>query len=521
MKRRITSLLLTLLLSCGSIFAGKFNASAGCDNALIRPAQQTYQELNQADAFAVSIGLSMSQTHHSTNTAHPDFMQKKLQELTLLSPNPMFFLSLSDHIGYVLRALPVLICSNCGTNINPAILHVKNDEKIITQLLNDIIVNRAQEKLTVKTCPSCQGQLTEQTRKEIKLTPAHQQAIIDQLNYLGVKNQASCTKHNLPTYRISIEASDILVQNSTEIDAVKLQAQAEFLQKLGNPLIFCHHYSNPQSIPNLFEKEEHIEWFANYCAQVIKSSPHVTHACPISQPVAFSHRVTRGTLPPFTCTISQANYLKNINMAQIAACKKMKEANPNLKVLMSHQWKLFKPLHSRLNPWYALEYIVCSIADRMYNGNFVTIFQPYQDLFDGIALSVYPALKFNGWIPQGDNCSGYFNYEDTIETIMQTHRAFPTKDIYIVETGCNTIDPQLKKEFIDMTLQACKKARENGAPVKGVYFWSHTNDPEFYSEWGLQQGTTNFSPFDRLEITNPCSSINASGIYFKEILSKN
>ncbi|MBP6892557.1 hypothetical protein KBB68_03165 [Candidatus Babeliales bacterium] len=507
MKTKKSLLLLTISFSFTSIIVGTFP-----------PARQTYEELNEIEPFVVSFGTAMSQTHHSANTANPDWMSEKLQELATKSPNSLKDLQNKDHIGYVLRALPEAICSKCGTKVQPTKLDIINDAKLITSLLADASQQRTAQKLTLTQCPECNGELIEQSRKKVTLTEAHKQAMIAQINHLGVKNQTACTQYNLPTYRISLEISDALMQNSTEIDPSKIQGQAEFIKQMKNPLLFFHHYANPQAIPNLFEKSEHAVWFANCCAEMIKACPNITHVCPISQPVAFSHRVTRGTLPPFTCNISQAQYLDNINQAQVLACQKMKELNPNLKVLMSHQWKPMKPYHSIFSAWYALEKFICYIANQKYNGDFIRIFTPHQDKFDGIALSVYPALRFNGWIPKGNNYADSFDQQDALDAIIQTHATFPKKDIYIVETGCNTNDPEQKKAFIDMTLHVCKIAREKGANIKGVYFWSHTNDPEFYTEWNLLPGATNFGPFDTLNPQDPCSSVNTAGLYLQEIV---
>ncbi len=482
------------------------------------PAKQTYIELNQKAPFVISFGCSMSQTHHTANTIHPDWLSQKIQNLAMESNNSLEFLIHKNHIGYVMRALPDSICSTCHTIIQPTKLHLINDKEFIKKLLIDASHQKNESKLTLTQCPLCSGKLIEQNRKEITLTQSHQQAMIDQINYLGVKNQIACTNFNLPTYRFSIEAADVLKQNSTEIDPLKMAHQANFIAQMGNPLMFLHHYAHPQTISDLFEKSEHAAWFANYCTEIIKACPNVTHICPISQPVALSHRVTRSTLPPFKTNISQAAYLNNINQAQVLACQEMKKINPNLKVLMSHQWKPFKPYHSMLSPWYALEKLACMFADKMYNGDFVRIFAPHQDIFDGIALSVYSALSVDKWIPVGNNCDGIFNKEDALEAIMQTHYAFPKKDIYIIEAGCNTKDPENKKAFIDMMLHVCKIAQNRGVNIKGLYFWGHTNDPEFYYEWNFQPESTHFAPFDLLDPQNPEGSVNAGGVYLKEIL---
>ncbi|OGB86101.1 hypothetical protein A3J41_00105 [candidate division TM6 bacterium RIFCSPHIGHO2_12_FULL_38_8] len=477
------------------------------------PTSTFYRELNAQSPFVVSCGCAMSQTHHSANTAHPDAVLASLQKTSKTHKDSQGFLTHKDRIGYVRKSLPNITCP-CGFKFNPL---SEPDQKILTKVMLELTIQGPNQAM-ILNCPNCRDVIKTDPRQEIKLTAAHQQAMLSQIEFLGVKNQAACTNNGLPTYRISLEASDVLTQNSTDIDPAKLKTQAAFLQCLGNPLVFCHHYANPQAIPDLFEKAEHAAWFAKYCASIAQASPQITHICPISQPVGFAHRVSRGSLPPFKINIALAEYLKNITNAQVQACQEMKKINPNLKVLMSHQWKPMKPLHGIFSPWYALEKLICTIADRMYNGAFVKMLQPHQDLFDGIALSIYPALYFNGWVPSGDNCAGNFSADDALEAIMQTHTKFPTKDIYIVETGCNTADPETKKAFIDMTLHVCKIAREKNVSIKGVYFWGQTNDPEFYSEWNLPQGSTNFAPFDKLDPANPCGSVNASGLYLQEIL---
>ncbi|MBP9765512.1 hypothetical protein KBD08_04220, partial [Candidatus Babeliales bacterium] len=374
--------------------------------------------------------------------------------------------------------------------------------------------------LTLTACPECGGALQILPNKTPKFTPEYQQAMITQLRDLRVDDQIGCKIANMPNVRVSLEASDVLQEGLDVIDPIKLDAQAQFIQSIGNPMLFFHHYSNPLSKSDLFNNSQDIDWFANYCAQVIKKSPQVTHVCPISQPVGFAFRVTSQSLPPFTITTDKKKYLQNIADAQAAAAKAMKAVKPDVKVLMSHQWKLMKPKHSYLDPRYYLEAGVCKIAHSMYNQAFVNLMKPHIDLFDGIALSLYPPVYFNGWKPEADNCGGIIDEKSALETIVEVRKAFPDKDIYIVETGCNTQDPAKKIEFIDMTLRVCQAARDQGIPVKSVYFWGLTNDPNFYSEWNMAPGSTNFGPFDKLELENPTRSINAAGKHMQKILKQ-
>ena len=484
----------------------------------------TYSTLNQdpANPFVISYGTSMSQARKdSANTANSRYIRSQLQKIAQKQSNPKIWLSHSNHIWYVLNALPIVICNHCNTQINPKTLTLQRDCQIIDDIINDISSQKSAKQLTMAQCPTCKhkNDLTELPSTTKPFTDKHKHAMTNQFHALNILSQPGCK--TLPVYRLSVEASDVLQDGTTNIDPKKLHDQAQFLASFGgNLVVFGHHYSNPQVIPNLFEKSAHIPWFANYCAQVVQSCPRITHFCPISQPIAFSFHLARSQdLPPFICSINQKDYLANMTQAHVAACIAIKKVNPNIQVLVCHQWKPMRAMHTDIRS--LLESFICSVADKKYNGEFVKQMKPYEKYFDGIALSIYPPVTFNLFWPQGTNCSDILDADAALEAIVQTHKHFPTKDIYVTETGCNTTNPEKKRQFIDMMLHVCLLARNKGIPVKGIYFWAHTNDPDFYSEWNAAPGSTHFAPFDKLDTENPANSINASGTYIQEILRNN
>jgi len=485
--------------------------------------KETYKALNQDldNPFIVSFGTSMSQTECTSNTVHPDFISSQLQKIAQQQTDPQAWLGHSGRIWYVLKSLPAATCSDCKKTTDPEKINLETDATIIEYIIKNIAKNKSARFLTMTKCPHCKHAktLSFATKEIPAFTQAHKQAMAYQYNYLNLQSQQGCK--SLPAYRMSLEACDVLKDCSIEIDPTKLKAQADFLATFqGNIVAFAHHYSNPQAIPNLFEQTHHIAWFADYCAQLVQSCPQITHICPISQPTAFCLRVSRNNdLPPFSSKIDQEQFLQNMTQAQVQASIAMKKINPNIKVLVSHQWKPMKTVHTPTDPRYFIEKFVSKIAHNMYNGTFIRLIKPFEKYFDGIALSIYPPIRFNLWKPQGSNCADNIDAKSALEAIIATSKAFPGKDIYITETGCNTANPQTKKDFIDMTLMVCKLARDKGIPVKGVYFWGHTNDPLFYTEWNSAPGTTHFGPFDKLDPANPIASINASGLYIKEIIS--
>ncbi len=481
------------------------------------PAKQTYLALNEQENFVVSMGISLSQTKPSQNTIHPEFVSQQLQELMKKAKDPIDFLSNPQRIWYVLNKFKTINCQNCHRKLSAQEIH--NNQSALQKMLTNIASQRDAQVLTVTQCPICSScDIAVELEEKPVFTQEHQQTLTTQINFLGLKNQLAA--QNLPPYRLSLEASDVMKPNSIELDFDKIHQQAAWLKQLGNPFTFFHHYSNPQTIPNLFEENWHTEWFANYCAEIVKASPELKYFCPISQPIAYAFRLAQqNNIPPFFSRLSATELFKNVIKAHIAAHDAIKTINPQAEIFISHQYKPFIPMHnSSLDPRYYLEKFICSIASKMYNDAFIDELKKHKNKFDGLALSVYPPVTFNMWQAIGDNCSGKIDEKHSLECIMKMHEAFPSKKIFIVETGCNHPDPKVRKNFIDMTLSICLQAKKLGANVCGVYFWGQTNDPDFYLEWNNPQGSCHFGFFDKLDVQSPTSSVNDAGLYLKEIL---
>jgi beta-glucosidase/6-phospho-beta-glucosidase/beta-galactosidase len=487
------------------------------------PAKQTYLDLNEQENFVVSMGISLSQTKPSQNTIHPEFVDQTIQSLMKKSKDPLTFLQDSERIWYVLNRFKTIECHQCQKTFSAKDIYddrpYYHDKRILNNFIKDLVNQGDAQELTATKCPNCRSKDIIVTKKEVtEFTPEHHKALVKQIDFLGLKEQLGAKK--LPPYRLSLEASEVMKTNSTELDPEKINQQATWLKQLGNPFTFFHHYSNPQTIPNLFQEEWHTEWFATYCAEVTKASPGLKYFCPISQPIAYAFRLARqNNLPPFFSELSPSDLFKNVIKAHIAAHDAIKRVNPQAEIFISHQYKPFIPVHTNpFDPRHHLEKFICSKAHEYYNQAFFNELKKYENKFDGLALSVYPPVKFDLWHAIGDNCSGKIDERYSLECIMKMHEAFPSKKIFIVETGCNNPNPEVRKKFMDMTISICLQARKLGANVCGVYFWGQTNDSDFYLEWNSPRGSCNFGFFDKLDAQNPTSSVNDAGLYLKEIL---
>lgn len=484
-------------------------------NNEIPKGMDSYRALNAKDPFVIGTGIGGTQTWYNTaqTVANPHYMSRQLKQLgSNLKQNggdPLAYLT--ERRWYTLTSLPKISCQLCGQHIdynNVGTLNEEIQNKLIANIATTIYDQSSQE-LIVTECPYCEGNnlnMAPQTYEPFD--KSKQNLLVQQLDTLGALNQAP----TLPTCRFSIELSEILNDDAT-INHAKLSELAQLVQDMKNPLLFIHHYANPQCKPHLFESYEDIEWFANVCKEIIAACPNVTHVCPISQPLGFANKVSyQRILPPFHAKAPYQKYVEIIAASQQAAARAMKaiKREQPLKVLASHQWK---PMRQSKPDDYKAKF-ASSIADVMYNKEFIRHFSKQVKDFDGIALSIYPALYFEGFKPKGDNCSGIIDPEAAFESIYEVHEAFPDKEIFIVEAGCNCNQEEVRIKYIDTLLYISQLSRELGIAVQSCFFWGHTNDKDFYREWNFAPHSTHFGFFKDI---NP-TSINQAGRHLQAIL---
>ncbi|MHB2147658.1 glycoside hydrolase family 1 protein [Calditrichota bacterium LG25] len=73
---------------------------------------------------------------------------------------------------------------------------------------------------------------------------------------------------------------------------------------------------------------------------------------------------------------------------------------------------------------------------------------------------------------------GWEVYPDGLSKVLRYMGKF-NKDIIITENGIATLDESLRMRFIDAHLEQVLKARENGLPVKGYFYWSFLDNYEW------------------------------------------
>lgn len=491
-----------------------------------QPASTSYQRLNSGGKrFNIGPGIGMPQTIYNTAPTiyNPDDMKYLLYHMLQEKGDSERFTWLKSQEWYALTCLPVITCQNpkCPNKTinfdNVKDLEYKQINMMIQNMLNTIDSPEDPGYITVTKCPYCGGKVTLTPQQYRDLTPTYQQALEQEFVQLGIAKQFDPAQQ-LPTCRVSIDLGSILQDGTTHIDDAKLQQLAQFVANLLNPLLFIHHYANPAMMPNLFEHESDAAWFANICAEVTRACPNVTHICPISQPMGLIQKVTRGMQPPYRLTkgVTPAQYQKNVVAAQVQAAIEIKRVRPTTQVLLSHQFKNLIPEHYPVNWRYAGEFVKKMGSEFVYNKGFINAFKPYEQYFDGIALSIYPAMIIDTWNAKyNPNLSGLIDPHEALDSIVRTSQAFPGKDIYVVEAGCNNPDPAKKQQYVDMALHVCDIASYMQIPVKTCFFWSLTDDMNFYREWNEAPGSTFFGFYRTIDP----ATIKPEGQYLQQVIN--
>ena len=89
------------------------------------------------------------------------------------------------------------------------------------------------------------------------------------------------------------------------------------------------------------------------------------------------------------------------------------------------------------------------------------------------------------------------------------------KPIYITENGIATDEDAWRAEYITLHLEQIHRAIEDGADIRGYYYWSNLDNFEWAEGWGPKFGLISFDPktFER--------KIKTSGKFYGEVARAN
>ncbi len=319
----------------------------------------------------------------------------------------------------------------------------------------------------------------------------------DRLNELGVN-----------AYRFSLEWSKIEPEENV-FDRNVMDHYSGVIQSLIDrnitPVITLHHFTHPIWFDKKggFENSENRSYFVRFCTKMFNEySDKVKMWCTINEPGVFAVMgYFTGIFPPGKQDPKlTAHVIKNLLETHVQVYHTLK----NLPNGQDSQIGIVKNIN-QFDPWrrwHLLDWVVSRINDHIFNTIFIDFFEKGQfkinipgfiqtshsnskavDSLDFFGLNYYSHsyMKFKPSLTE------FFEHQfpaDEIKTDMEYtiyaegfYRAIQSvskinKPIYITENGIADKTDDRRKIYIERYLFALRKAMENGADVKGYFYWS-------------------------------------------------
>lgn len=308
----------------------------------------------------------------------------------------------------------------------------------------------------------------------------------------------------LNSYRLSVEWARVEPEyghfDSQAID--HYVAMVSSLRKLGiEPLVTLHHFTNPRWL------EEHGGWhgnevaksFSRYAETVAKAFGNkVKYYVSINEPGSYllMRYLGGGAWPEWPKIAMNPSlgyrYLKNVSRAHREARAAIKAVNPEAQVGMAHG--LLDYQLGRRDP---LSWIMKQLLD--YCPDIYLMNRLKKDL-DFIGVNYYmrmvvksglssPAAwgqKWNGKDPQND--MGWGIYPEGLYNVTQRVSKYHLP-LLITENGIPDASDKQRGKFISDHLEQALRSRDDGADIRGYFYWSLLDNYEwsegFWPKFGL------------------------------------
>ncbi len=314
-------------------------------------------------------------------------------------------------------------------------------------------------------------------------------------------------------YRFSVEWSKIEPQLS-KFDNKVLQHYADFCDALIKnnikPVITIHHYTDPIWFLEKggFEKEENIGYFVEFCEKLSEALAGKVHMyLTFNSPSGYAMpSYLLGDKPPFKKDMHlAATVLKNMLETHVQVYKEIKKQDSKVQV------GILKNIY-QLDPWriwHPVDRLFCYMGKKLVDDCFFDFFNkgtfnvsiPFKvsinhenknapKSLDFIGLNYYGHTYFKStqrfhpkWEEKTANENYYVYPEGLYRAINELNNkiALPLQiPIYVTENGIGTDDNAQRERHMKRYLYAISKAIQDGANVKGYFYWSLMDN----YEWG-------------------------------------
>lgn len=301
--------------------------------------------------------------------------------------------------------------------------------------------------------------------------------------------------HN--AHRLSIEWSRVEPEegefNEKEIDHYRGVARALRDRNL-EPFVTLWHWTNPLWIRDIggWENKKTIAYYSRYVEKIVAAlGNEIKFWMPINEPTVYTgHAYVIGVFPPQVKNFFKADkVLKNLTAAHKNAYKLIHEKlRDKAMVGSAHNYQYHVPYRK----WHPLDLLLTKILYYVRDVKSTRQANDYQD-FIGLDYYYRDTVKFvlrGGRFPFADiknpnteiSDMGWDICPEGIYHILKDLKKF-NKPIYITENGIAEAEDEKRKKFITEHLKYIHKAIEEGADVRGYFYWSLLDNFEWDKGW--------------------------------------
>lgn len=288
-------------------------------------------------------------------------------------------------------------------------------------------------------------------------------------------------------------------------------------------MVTLWHYTLPKWLADKggFENKEAAEAFARYAWFVAQNlGKEIDFWLTINEPEVYAFlSYQQGTYPPFKKNLLKTwKVLSNLIQAHKSAYKSIKESLGDVPVGIAKNLAYYEP-YRKNNPADRVVSFVATILNRY-------VLEKIRREMDFIGLNYYfyNRMKFdfakgfcekNGNFQKGQlvlddqkNRSdvGWVLHPQGIYHVLNDLKKFE-KPIYVTECGIADAQDNRRKEFIREILSWTLKSMNEGADVKGFFYWSLTDNYEWSQGFGPRFGLVEIDYNTQKRIVRPSAAI--------------
>ncbi len=301
----------------------------------------------------------------------------------------------------------------------------------------------------------------------------------------------------LNAMRISIEWSRIEPQEG-QFDIAAIAHYRRVLETMKSKgltrMVTLFHFTLPQwfAVKGGFTKHQNVKYFVRYAELIAKElGEHIELWNTINEPEVLTYMgYLRGLWPPFSKNLLTAlAHFTILAKAHRKAYAAIKAIHPSAKISIAKNNvynEPFRPhnvldrLAVRINDWYGNYWFLNMVKNQL---DFIGLnYYFYHSLsvgFDGIKQKNLAGPKSDmGWrtYPKGI----YF-------LTTELHKRYG-KPIYITENGIANARDDMRQDFIREHLQWISRANQDGADIRGYFYWTLTDTYEWHDDFDPKFG---------------------------------